>query len=75
MMQKESPVLNMAGRTFLITGIADQASLAMSVAQTLEIVGARLVVAGLGRTEHHRNLSEKSTAFLDRTFQGMQEAL
>lgn len=75
MMQKESPVLNMAGRTFLITGIADQASLAMSVAQTLEIAGARLVVAGLGRTEHHRNLSEKSTAFLDRTFQGMQEAV
>ncbi len=54
----------LAGRRILVTGIADEASLALAVARRLQDAGAQLVCAGLGPTPHHANLSEAATRYL-----------
>ena len=46
------------GLRILVTGIADEHSLALHVARGLASRGAELVCAGLGPTPHHRDLSE-----------------
>ena len=55
-------------RTILVTGITDASSLALHCARQLQREGARLVCTGLGPTPHHGALSERSAAFLDKTY-------
>lgn len=56
------------GKAYWITGIADDKSLAFIIAKKLEEEGASLVCTGLGRTPYHKNLSERSVSYLDRTY-------
>lgn len=58
----------LAGKTFLITGIADRHSLAMYAAQLIQEHGGTVVCTGLGITPFHQNLSERATAFLEQTY-------
>lgn len=60
---------------YLITGITDSASLATFCARQIQKEGGEIVCSGLGRTSHHTNLSEKSAAFLDRTYQDFQAVI
>jgi enoyl-[acyl-carrier protein] reductase I len=53
-------------KTFLITGIADENSLAMFVAKKIIENGGNVVCTGLGVSEFHSNLSEKAKDFLNR---------
>jgi enoyl-[acyl-carrier protein] reductase I len=55
------------GRRFLVTGIADEHSLALHIAKTLKSAGAELVCAGLGPTPHHRDVSEAGQRYLRET--------
>lgn len=52
------------GRRILITGIANENSLALAVAKQLQNEGADLVCAGLGPTKHQEGLSENALKFL-----------
>ena len=57
-----------AGKTFLITGIADKNSLAMFVAKKIIENGGSVVCTGLGVSPFHKNLSEKAAAFLNKNY-------
>ena len=59
---------SLAGRRYLVTGIADQASLALFVADELRRLGSDLVCAGLGSTPHHTGLSDKALSYLESTY-------
>ena len=63
------------GETFLITGIADEHSLAMYVAKEIIANGGNVVCTGLGVSALHKDLSEKATAFLNKNFQDFQNAV
>ncbi len=63
------------GRRFLITGIADENSLALHIARTLKACGAELVCSGLGPTEHHENVSEAGQRYLKETFEAFREVV
>lgn len=56
------------GKTFLITGIADEQSLAMYVAKAIVENGGKVVCTGLGVSKHHENLSDKAKGFLNATY-------
>jgi enoyl-[acyl-carrier protein] reductase I len=60
------------GKRFLITGIADEGSLAMYVAKKVIEFGGSVVCTGLGVSKHHEHLSEKAKAFLNTTFKDFQ---
>jgi len=64
-----------SSQTYLITGIADDHSLATGVAQRLVADGHRLVCTGLGLTEHHTGLSDRARSFLQRTYESFDEAV
>lgn len=51
---------SLAGRTVLVTGITDPASLATAVAAELARRGARVVCSVLGPTPHHPDLSTRA---------------
>ena len=55
------------GRRILVTGIADDNSLALSVARSIAEAGAQLVCAGLGPTTHHTNVSEAGKRYLEQS--------
>jgi enoyl-[acyl-carrier protein] reductase I len=55
----------LSDRRILITGIANEQSLALAIAEELQSEGAELVCAGLGRTRHNSDLSASAAAFLD----------
>ncbi len=59
----------LAGRCFLVTGIADEASLATAVARELVEQGAHVVCSGLGPTPHHGELSERARDHLAAGFE------
>ncbi|MEM7437366.1 MAG: SDR family oxidoreductase [Myxococcota bacterium] len=59
-------------RTYLITGINDEKSLATSVADRLLNEGCRLVCTGLGLTPHHELLSDKARTFLQSTYESFE---
>jgi enoyl-[acyl-carrier protein] reductase I len=59
---------SLKGRRYLVTGIVDQASLALFVADELRRLGSDLVCAGLGPTPHHAGLSEKAQRYLESSF-------
>ena len=62
-------------QTYLITGIADEHSLATAVAQRLVANGHRLVCTGLGLTDHHAELSDRARSFLQRTYESFDETV
>lgn len=59
---------SLKGRRYLVTGIADQASLALFVANELRRMGSDLVCTGLGPTPHHVDVSEKGRFYLESTY-------
>ncbi|MFL9844600.1 SDR family oxidoreductase [Flavobacterium rhizosphaerae] len=63
------------GQTFLITGIADENSLAMYVAKQVKANGGNVICTGLGVTQFHKGLSEKAKAFLDKNHDDFIEAV
>lgn len=66
---------HLTGRRILITGIADDASLALAVARRVQEAGAQVICAGLGPTPHHANLSEAATRYLRDTHSSFQDAV
>ncbi len=63
------------GQTVLITGITDASSLALSIARECKKQGATLICTGLGKTAHHKNVSENGLAYLEKTFQDFQNTV
>ncbi|MFK7898915.1 MAG: enoyl-ACP reductase [Myxococcota bacterium] len=63
------------GRRVLVTGIANENSLALAVAEKLKTEGAELVCAGLGPTKHQDGLSEAAMSFLKESFSTFQKAV
>ncbi|GGE08706.1 SDR family oxidoreductase [Psychroflexus salis] len=63
------------GKTFLITGIADEKSLAMYVAKAIIDHGGKVVCTGLGVSKHHENLSDKAKQFLNATHADFQKSV
>jgi enoyl-[acyl-carrier protein] reductase I len=61
-------------QTFLITGIADENSLAMKTAEKILENNGNVVCAGLGVTPFHQNLSEKAQDFLHKNYSDFQNA-
>jgi enoyl-[acyl-carrier protein] reductase I len=59
-----SPARPLEGRRVLVTGIADDASLALVIAREAQRAGAQLACAGLGLTPHHSDLSEAAARYL-----------
>ena len=57
------------GKTYVITGIADEHSLAMYVAKEIVNNGGKVICTGLGVSEHHQNLSEKAQQFLNGSYE------
>jgi len=62
-------------KTFLITGIADENSLAMFVAKKIIENGGNVVCTGLGVSEFHSNLSEKAKDFLNRNHDDFKNSI
>ena len=65
----------LAGRRILVTGIADENSLALAIAHKLAEAGAELVCAGLGPTPHHSGLSEAAIRFLAQSRERFEETV
>lgn len=61
-------------KTFLITGIADENSLAMKVAEKIIQNNGKVVCTGLGVTPFHKNLSEKAASFLNKSYSDFETA-
>jgi len=61
--------------TFLITGIADKHSLAMSVAKEIIRQGGKVICTGLGVSPYHLNLSDKAKVFLEKNFQDFKQSV
>ena len=58
---------SLATRRVLVTGIADEGSLALPIAAALRRSGAELVCAGLGPSRHHGPLSTAAARYLARS--------
>ncbi|MFC4165633.1 SDR family oxidoreductase [Epilithonimonas zeae] len=61
-------------QTFLITGIADENSLAMKTAEKILANNGKVVCTGLGVTPFHKNLSEKAESFLNKNYEDFENA-
>ncbi len=64
----------LAGRTVLVTGISDGASLATAVAREIQSAGGRVVATGLGPTRHGRH-SERAQARLAASFESFRKTV
>ena len=64
-----------ANKTFLITGIADENSLAMFVAKKIIENGGKVICTGLGVSEFHKDLSEKAKQFLNTNYLDFQKSV
>lgn len=64
----------LSNQTFLITGIADENSLAMKVAEEILSYNGKVVCTGLGVTPFHKDLSEKATHFLNKSYADFESA-
>lgn len=62
-------------KTFLITGIADENSLAMFVAKKIIENDGKVICTGLGVSEFHQNLSDKAKQFLNTNFSDFQKSV
>jgi len=70
-----SPHRSLAGTTILVTGVTDDASLALAIARELSAQGARLVCAGLGPTPHHGTLSPRAARYLETAWTSFRQAV
>ena len=62
-------------KTFLITGIADENSLAMFVAKKIIENGGKVICTGLGVSAFHQNLSDKAKQFLNTNYLHFQNSV
>ena len=62
-------------RTYLITGIADEYSLAMYAAKAIIAEGGKVICTGLGVSSFHQNLSERAKAYLNKTFDDFRQSI
>ncbi len=67
--------VDLEGRTFLVTGVVDGASLATAVARELVTLGARVVCSGLGPTPHHGELSARARDLLKSTYESFRKTV
>ncbi|MDX1960710.1 MAG: SDR family oxidoreductase [Leptospiraceae bacterium] len=65
----------LSNHLILVTGITDSNSLAMTCAKQILNEGGKIICTGLGKTKFHKNLSEKSEAFLDRTYNDFEQVI
>lgn len=65
----------LSNKTFLITGIADEHSLAMYAAKEIIKNGGKVICTGLGVSKFHENLSEKAKAFLTQNFEDFKTSV
>jgi len=65
----------LTNKTFLITGIADNNSLAMFTAKEIIKHKGKVVCTGLGVSPFHSNLSDKALAFLNKNFEDFKMAI
>jgi enoyl-[acyl-carrier protein] reductase I len=63
------------GKTYLITGIADEHSLAMYVAKEIIKNGGDVVCTGLGVSKYHKNLSDKAQQFLSDSYAQFEKSV
>lgn len=63
------------GKTYVITGIADEHSLAMYVAKEIINNGGQVICTGLGISPFHENLSAKAEQFLSKSYQLFEESV
>ncbi len=66
-------VLN--NKIFLITGIADEHSLAMYVAKAVIKQGGNVICTGLGVSPFHGDLSDRAKDYLNNTFNDFKESI
>lgn len=64
----------LSNQTFLITGIADENSLAMKTAEKILKNNGKVVCTGLGVTPFHKNLSDKAGDFLNKNYDDFKNA-
>jgi enoyl-[acyl-carrier protein] reductase I len=62
-------------KTFLITGIADEHSLAMYVAKEILATGGRVICTGLGVSPFHGPLSDRAREFLDLNYRDFEASV
>jgi enoyl-[acyl-carrier protein] reductase I len=67
--------LPLNGYTYLITGITDSGSLALTIAKQILQEGGKIICTGLGRTAFHEGLSEKAKSYLDNTYQSFETTI
>ena len=72
-MVKEAMIFK--NKTFIITGIADEKSLAMYAAKEIIKHGGKVICTGLGVSKFHENLSDRATRFLDQNFNDFKKAV
>lgn len=65
----------LTNKTFLITGIADEYSLAMYVAKAIIAEGGKVICTGLGVSPFHQNLSERAKSYLNKTFDDFKDSI
>lgn len=65
----------LTNQTFLITGIADENSLAMKIAKNIINNHGKVVCTGLGVTPYHKNLSEKAENFLHKSYSDFETSV
>jgi enoyl-[acyl-carrier protein] reductase I len=70
--QRTAPL---AGRSYLVTGISDEASLAAEIARELAREGAVVVCSGLGPTPHHEALSARARDHLASNFESFRKTV
>ena len=63
------------GKTYVITGIADEHSLAMYVAKEIVEHGGNVICTGLGVSKFHKNLSDKARQFLSNSYQLFEDSV
>lgn len=74
-MRHEPQQGTLAGRHVLVTGIADQASLATHVARAIQAAGGTPVCAGLGPTPDRTALSERARAHLAASYESFRKTV
>lgn len=67
--------LPLKGCTYLVTGIIDSGSLALTAAKQIIAEGGQVICTGLGKTSFHQNLSEKAQGYLDSTYSAFQKTV
>ena len=65
----------LAGKTFLITGIADAQSLAMYTAKEIIAQGGKVICTGLGVSKFHTDLSQRAQDFLNKNFNDFKASI